>query len=50
MNCVAYTELNIDFLHPKLVALASFRQVSFIRTELKNEVFFASNVRSYVLA
>lgn len=42
MNCVAYTELNIDCLHPKLVALASFLQISFIRTELENEVFFAS--------
>lgn len=42
MHCVANTELNIDCLHPKLVALASFLQVSFILTELENEVFFAS--------
>lgn len=42
MHCVAYTELNIDRLHPKVVALASFLHVSFIRTELENEVFFAS--------
>ena len=39
MHCVAYTELNIDCLHPKLVALTSFLQVSFILTELENEVF-----------
>lgn len=41
MHCVANTELKIDCLHPKLVALASFLQVSFILTELENEVFFA---------